>query len=130
MSLAKLKGKVGCDVAHDDIPNPGISFTERFEIVSESAEGLTVQSENGTTVALDIRISEELRLEGLAREFVNRVQNMRKNAGFDVIDRINIYYETSSDLLKAIENRRDYICNETLAEELSQISSIIAAQQN
>ncbi|MCH8980804.1 isoleucine--tRNA ligase [candidate division KSB1 bacterium] len=90
-----------------------------LEIVSQSAEGLVVQADDVLTAALDTRITDDLRIEGLAREFVNRVQNMRKNAGFDVIDRIKIYYETSDELLKAIEQRSDYICNETLAESLS-----------
>jgi len=90
-----------------------------LEIVSQSAEGLVVQADDVLTAALDTRITHDLRIEGLAREFVNRVQNMRKNAGFDVIDRIKIYYETSDELLKAIAERSEYICNETLAESLS-----------
>lgn len=90
-----------------------------LEIVSQSAEGLVVQADDVLTAALDTRITDDLRIEGLAREFVNRVQNMRKNAGFDVIDRIKIYYETSDELLKAIAERSEYICNETLAESLS-----------
>lgn len=90
-----------------------------LEIVSQSAEGLVVQADDVLTAALDTRITDDLRIEGLAREFVNRVQNMRKNAGFDVIDRIKIYYETSDELLKAIAQRSEYICNETLAESLS-----------
>ncbi len=89
------------------------------EIVSESSEGLVVQSENDLTVALDLEITTELRQEGLAREFVNRVQNMRKNAGFDVIDRINIYYESSEELLAAIAKQKTYVSNETLAEKIS-----------
>ncbi|RMF69804.1 MAG: isoleucine--tRNA ligase [Calditrichaeota bacterium] len=88
------------------------------DIVSESAEGLVVQSENDLTLALDVRITPELRAEGLAREFVNRVQNMRKNAGFEVIDRINIYYKSSEDLQKAVESQAAYIRNETLAESI------------
>jgi len=90
-----------------------------LEILSQSAEGLVVQTDDVLTAALDTRITDDLRIEGLAREFVNRVQNMRKNAGFDVIDRIKIYYETSDELLKAIAECSEYICNETLAESLS-----------
>lgn len=89
------------------------------EIRSESAEGLAVHSENGLTVALDIRITDALKLEGLAREFVNRVQNMRKNAGFDVVDRIDIYCESDAELQKAIEAQADYVRNETLANTIT-----------
>ncbi|MFQ5864436.1 MAG: isoleucine--tRNA ligase [bacterium] len=95
-----------------------ISFND-VEIVSESAPGLVVQKESDLTVALDIELSEELRLEGLAREFVSRVQNMRKEAGFDVVDRIKIYYQSSDKLSKAIETQAEYIRNETLAETIS-----------
>ncbi|MFQ5642054.1 MAG: DUF5915 domain-containing protein, partial [bacterium] len=89
------------------------------EIISESAEGIVVQDENGLTVALDLKVTQELRFEGLAREFVNRVQNMRKNSGLDVVDRIKIYYQTTDELLKAIEAQSKYICTETLAESIS-----------
>ncbi|NIR51807.1 isoleucine--tRNA ligase [candidate division KSB1 bacterium] len=89
------------------------------EFQSENLEGLVVQQDEDLTVALDVKISEELRLEGLAREFVNRVQNLRKDSGFDVVDRIRIYYQTSGDLQKALERQSEYICNETLAESLS-----------
>lgn len=92
---------------------------DEVEVRSESAEGLAVQTENGLTVALDIRINEALRLEGLAREFVNRVQNMRKNAGFDVVDRINIYCSSSDEVLRAIEVQSNYVRNETLAASIS-----------
>jgi isoleucyl-tRNA synthetase len=92
---------------------------EDVEIVSESAEGLIVQNENELTVALDIQIDMQLKQEGLAREFVNRIQNMRKNAGFDVVDRINIYTDLSEELAQAVEKQTDYICHETLAQSIS-----------
>ncbi|MFQ5708663.1 MAG: isoleucine--tRNA ligase [bacterium] len=96
-----------------------IIHPEDVEILSESAQGLVVQSHNELTVALDTQITEDLRDEGLAREFVNRVQNMRKDAGFDVIDRIKIYYQTSDKLAKTIEKKSSYILHETLAKELN-----------
>ena len=89
------------------------------EVVSESAEGLAVHTENQLTVALDLNVTPDLKNEGLAREFVNRVQNMRKNAGFDVIDRIEIYAKVNDELQQAIAERKDYIQNETLAESVS-----------
>ena len=99
------------------------------EIISQNAEGLVVQSEANLTVALDVQITDELRVEGLAREFVNRIQNMRKDAGFNVVDRIKIYYETSDKLSKAIEIQSDYIRNETLAETLYSDSGKTAYSQ-
>jgi isoleucyl-tRNA synthetase len=92
--------------------------SDDIEILSESAEGLMVQNDNELTVALDTVVTPELREEGLAREFVNRVQNMRKSAGYDVVDRINIYTVLSDELGKAVQKRADYIRNETLADKL------------
>jgi isoleucyl-tRNA synthetase len=88
-------------------------------ISSESAEGLVVQQEGDLVVALDITITESLKMEGLAREFVNRVQNMRKNAGYEVVDRINIYAKLPDILQQAVSLQSDYICNETLAQIIS-----------
>jgi len=89
------------------------------EILSESAEGLAVHSENGLTVALDLCLTPDLRNEGLAREFVNRVQNMRKSAGYDVVDRIRISMKADDALQQAIDAQHEYIMSETLAEAIS-----------
>ncbi|MCL6494118.1 MAG: isoleucine--tRNA ligase [Ignavibacterium sp.] len=88
------------------------------EIMSHQIEGWVVESEEGVTVAIDTELNQSLIEEGLAREFVNRVQNMRKDAGFDVTDKINISFSGSPELVKAINNFSDYISNETLAEKL------------
>ncbi|BDQ03942.1 isoleucine--tRNA ligase [Ignavibacterium sp.] len=88
------------------------------EIMSHQIEGWVVESEEGVTVAIDTELDEKLIEEGLAREFVNRVQNMRKDAGFDVTDKINISFTGNSELVKAINNFSDYISNETLAEKI------------
>jgi isoleucyl-tRNA synthetase len=66
-------------------------------------------------VALDTTLTPELVNEGLAREFVNRVQNMRKDAGLEVTDRIHIYFETSDRVVQAINRMSDYVKSETLA---------------
>lgn len=91
---------------------------EDIEIVSEDIKGWSVATESGVTVALDTNISEDLRIEGLSREFVNRVQNMRKDSGFEVVDRIKIIVNAEDDMRKAIEKEADYIKNETLAENI------------
>lgn len=100
----------------------GDSFTidlDDVQITTESAEGLLVQTENDLTVALDMTITADLKIEGLAREFVNRVQNMRKNADYDVVDRIKIFHQSDQELSSAVDKQSKYICNETLAESIS-----------
>lgn len=87
-------------------------------IKAEQAVGLAISTAGEWTVALDTNLDEALITEGLAREFVNRVQNMRKDAGFDVIDRIHIRYETSEPLHQALQQSLPYVKNETLAETL------------
>ncbi|MCX8104403.1 MAG: isoleucine--tRNA ligase [Ignavibacterium album] len=102
-----------------EVDGERLSITkDDVEIMSHQIEGWVVESEEGVTVAIDTELNEELIEEGLAREFVNRVQNMRKDAGFDVTDKININFTGSSELVKAINNFSDYISNETLAEKL------------
>ncbi|MDP4173638.1 MAG: isoleucine--tRNA ligase [Bacteroidota bacterium] len=88
------------------------------EIVSSEIEGWLVESEEGVTVAIDTELSSALLEEGLAREFVNRVQNMRKDAGFEVTDRITIGFKANEELSKAISSFKDYIANETLADNV------------
>ena len=70
------------------------------------------------TVALDVTISEALRSEGIARELVNRVQNLRKDSGLEVTDRIVLKVETSNEIKEAIDANRNYICNEVLANDV------------
>jgi len=79
---------------------------------------LAVASERGVTVAVDIIITPELAAEGLAREVVRRVQNLRKEAGFNLDDRIVTTYQAEGDLAEAIEAWRDFIAAETLSIEL------------
>lgn len=88
------------------------------EISSEDIPGWTVTSLNGTTVALDINITDELAEEGLARELINRIQNLRKDSGLEVTDRIQVILSADNQLSKAIHHNLNYICSETLADEL------------
>jgi len=89
-----------------------------IEIRTENRENLIVESEEDLTLALNTLLSDPLIHEGLARDFVNRVQNMRKEADFNVVDRISIYYQGSDSLQKAIASQEQYIKNETLADNL------------
>ena len=89
-----------------------------FEIAAQDIPGWLVASENGLTVALDITISEELKAEGIARELINRVQNLRKDSGLDVTDRIVLKIESTAWIQEAIEANMTYICSEVLANEI------------
>lgn len=91
---------------------------EDIEIQSEDIEGWLVTSENGLTVALDTSLDKDLINEGIAREFVNRVQNLRKDSGFEVIDRIKIMYNSDNAIQNSINAKSEYIISETLAESI------------
>jgi len=89
-----------------------------FEIQAQDIPGWLVASENGLTVALDITISPELWSEGIAREVVNRVQNIRKESGLDVTDRILVTLDANEKLQTAISENKSYICAEILADDI------------
>jgi len=89
------------------------------EIISTEIKGWVVESEGGVTVAIDTELTSELIEEGIAREFVNRIQNMRKDAGFDVTDRIKIFFNGSEKLVNAVISFKNYVSTETLAENVS-----------
>lgn len=88
------------------------------EIHSEDIPGWLVASENGTTIALDIQITESLRMEGIARDLVNRLQNLRKETGLEVTDRITVKIEAVGEVADAIQTNFSYICAEILADTL------------
>jgi isoleucyl-tRNA synthetase len=98
---------------------------EDVEISSQDIEGWLVANSNGITVALDITISPELKQEGIARELVNRIQNIRKDAGFEVTDKIKVHLQKNDALEAAVKANEDYIKSETLTEVLV-FESIIA----
>ncbi|MDC0303743.1 isoleucine--tRNA ligase [Flavobacteriales bacterium] len=108
-----------------DIDGAPISISlEDAEITSKDIPGWSVASEAGITVALDLTITPELEQEGLARELVNRIQNLRKDKGLEVTDRISLTI-LESDLIKdAVNNNLKYICAETLAEKLELVPSL------
>ena len=88
------------------------------EIISEDIPGWLVANEGRLTVALDITVTEELRKEGLARELVNRVQNLRKSSGFDITDKVNLFILSNDMIDDAIREYRDYIANQVLAASI------------
>jgi isoleucyl-tRNA synthetase len=86
-----------------------------FEIAAQDIPGWLVATEGGLTVALDITLSQELKAEGIARELINRVQNLRKDSGLEVTDRILLKVETTEFIQEAILANMEYVCNEVLA---------------
>jgi isoleucyl-tRNA synthetase len=88
-------------------------------VTPQPKPGFAVASEGGLVVALDTTLTPDLVAEGLAREFVRRIQDLRKSAEFDIADRIRIHYTATPKLARALEQFRDYIMGETLADEMS-----------
>ncbi|TYA60122.1 isoleucine--tRNA ligase [Formosa maritima] len=97
---------------------------EDVEIASQDIEGWLVANEGALTVALDVTISEDLRKEGIARELVNRIQNLRKESGFEVTDRIDVVLQKDEKIVEAVHSNIAYIKAETLTEELEIIDQI------
>ncbi|HEU4496693.1 MAG TPA: isoleucine--tRNA ligase [Flavobacterium sp.] len=115
--IAELDKKGSLDIV---ISGKSINLTsEDVEISSQDIEGLLVANASGITVALDISISEELRREGIARELVNRIQNIRKDSGFEVTDKIRVRVQKDGILEEALQANSGYIKTETLTEELT-----------
>ena len=96
-----------------------ILTTDDVEIISEDIPGWQVANEGKLTVALDITVSDDLRYEGIAREFVNRIQNIRKENGFDVTDKITVLIEDHEFVHEAVTRHASYIASQTLATKVS-----------
>lgn len=102
-----------------EISGNSITLTSQdVEITSQDIPGWLVANANGITVALDITLTEELKEEGIARELVNRIQNIRKDSGFEVTDKIKVELQRNGALEQAIRNNENYVCSETLTEAL------------
>jgi len=93
--------------------------SEDAEIITEDIPGLAVSTANNLTVALDITISDELKQEGIAREIINRIQNIRKEKGFEVTDEIFVEILQNDIIKDSVNNNFSYICSETLAKNLT-----------
>lgn len=94
-------------------------LSEDVEIITEDMPGWMVANEGRLTVALDITITDELLQEGIARELVNRIQNLRKTAGFEITDKINIEILKQKETFNAVESFSGYIASQTLAESIA-----------
>ena len=101
-----------------------ILTTADVEIISEDIPGWQVANDGRLTVALDITVTDELRYEGIAREFVNRIQNIRKESGFDVTDKITVLIEDHKLIREAIKRHSAYIGSQTLAKKVAVVSDL------
>ena len=95
-----------------------------IEVFYEDIEGWQVGSENGYTIALDISINDKLKNEGICREIVNKIQNLRKDSNFNVSDKIIINIVNNNLIDKALEDNLDYVKNETLAVEVNFVNKL------
>ncbi|WP_353777359.1 isoleucine--tRNA ligase [Winogradskyella sp. 3972H.M.0a.05] len=113
-------GEIAIDINGKNI----ILGVSDVEITSQDIEGWLVASEGGITVALDVTITDDLRKEGIARELVNRIQNLRKDSGFEVTDRIDVVLQSNDAIVNAVHSNIDYIKTETLTEELEIMDTV------
>jgi isoleucyl-tRNA synthetase len=114
---------------HLEIAGEKIVLTpEDVEITSQDIPGWLVASEGKLTVALDITITQDLKNEGIAREFVNRIQNIRKDRDFEVTDRILLKMKSHDVINSAIQSNLNYICTEILADTLEIVDEISATE--
>ena len=98
--------------------------TEDVEIFTEDMPGWLVANEGNLTVALDIEVSDELIREGIARELVNRIQNIRKSSGFEIVDRISVKIEKLEEINDAVSEHSDYIAAQVLANSIEMVEKI------
>ena len=115
ISLFEKEGRYSIPVDNDEFVELTLS---EVEISSEDIPGWTVANKGSLTVALDINVTPELVQEGDAREFVNRIQKIRKDSGFDVTDRIDVIVAADNGIGQSLAKFNDYICAEILADKL------------
>ena len=89
------------------------------EIISENIPGWLVANEGAITVALDVTITEQLRREGIARDIINRLQNIRKERDFDITDRINLVFAPGEEIDAVLAEYSDYIASQVLAQAIA-----------
>ncbi|QUH20009.1 isoleucine--tRNA ligase [Alkaliphilus sp. B6464] len=114
-----------------DLDGDITTITKDYVMITIAAkEGFTVEMANNLFVILDTTLTEELINEGLAREFISKVQQMRKSSGFEVADNINIYFDGNDEVAKAVEIHKDYIMQETLAITVERVKDDSLEKQN
>ncbi|MDD2594649.1 MAG: isoleucine--tRNA ligase [Bacteroidales bacterium] len=105
-----------------ELPSGSVELAaEDYDIISEDMPGWLVATEGKLTVALDITVTDELRKEGVARELINRIQNLRKDSGFEVTDKINVNIENNFEISQALTAFDTYVREQTLAETINMV---------
>lgn len=120
ISTLEKTGQFGININETNI----LLGLDDVEIQTEDIPGWLVASEGGLTIALDINLTEELKQEGIAREFINKIQNIRKESDFEVTDRIELKIEKHDFYNEALMNFKDYISAQTLASKLELVDSL------
>ncbi|MCL2073158.1 MAG: isoleucine--tRNA ligase [Marinilabiliaceae bacterium] len=120
--IRKLENEKSIYIRKED-QNIEISL-EDVEITSEDIPGMLASNEGKLTVALDVTITEDLKEEGIARELINKIQNLRKDSGLDVVDKIRLKITRHNATNSAIEKHKEYICSQTLTSELLLVDKI------
>ena len=120
ISLIEKTARWECEISGEQV----ILELSDFEIETADIPGWLVATENGITVALDVTLNDQLIEEGIAREFVNRIQNIRKDSGLEVTDRIKLSISSHDKIDRAINNNLNYICSETLSESLQIVTQV------
>ena len=120
ISSFEQKGSISLIIDNESID----LISEDIEVVTDDVPGWEIASDGNITVALDLVLSKELKEEGIARDLVNRVQNVRKELDLEVMDNIEIKIVTNNEFKSAINNNLNYICSETLAKNLVHVSNI------
>jgi isoleucyl-tRNA synthetase len=108
LKLENLEGLANLEILAEDV-----------EIISEDIPGWLVSNEGNLTVALEVELTDELKQEGMAREIINRVQNIRKDSGLEITDRIHITIAPNDEVQKAVEGYSDYIKTQVLADDIT-----------
>jgi len=102
---------------------------EDVEIITEDMPGWLVANEGKLTVALDITVTDELLREGIARELVNRIQNIRKSNGYEIVDKIVVEIESREEIAEAVKEYANYIASQTLANSVVLVDSLTNATE-
>jgi len=125
LSISEIQKLENGQIIHMNIEGTDYEINrEMVDIRTSSKEGFNVQMDNNKFIILNTELTDDLIEEGIAREFVSKVQNLRKASDFDVIDRINIYYSSDSEVDSALNNFKDFIQKETLAEIIEKSEEI------